>query len=256
MKGRRFLAPLLGVVCFFAVWEGAVRFFHIRKFILRAPSTALSHLWSFRGDYLSAAWVTSQHAVIGLLVALVMAIGLGALLSFSRFLDQASQPILILVQVTPWFAYSSSVVVWLGAGTPPVLFMVSLVCFPAFVFAAVDGMRNVEPATMELMRSVDASAWEILRRIRLPSAAPTLFTTARFNFGLSLAAAYYMETVNLSNEGLGRIGSRAAMSSTAADAMWAAVLTVALVGAVGLAAITWLNSVVLHWHAANRSARP
>jgi len=250
---RRVLAPIIGIVTFLALWEGLVRVFHVRKFILRAPSTALGYVWDFRGDYFAAAWVTVQHSLIGLFLALLAAIAVGSVLSTSRFLEHATQPVLTLVQVTPWFAYTGSVVHWLGAGTPPATFMVSLVCFPAFVFATVDGMRSVEPATLELMASVDASRWEVMRRVRLPSATPGLFTTARFNFGLSLAAAYYMEGVNLSNEGLGRIGSRAALSSTAADALWAAVLMVALVGVAGLVALASLQRIVLHWHASHRA---
>lgn len=250
---RRLLAPIIGLVTFLALWEGFVRVFHVRKFILRPPSTALRHLWNFRGDYLAGAWVTIQHSVIGLTIALVAAILLGAALASSRFLEQAAQPVLTLVQVTPWFAYTSSVIVWLKAGTPPTLFVVSLVCFPAFVFAAVDGMRSVEPATLELLASVDASRWEVMRRVRLPSAAPSLFTTARFNFGLSLAAAYYMETANLSNKGLGYIGSHVAVSKSAADTMWGAVFSVAFLGALGLLAIGWLQRIVLHWHASHRA---
>ena len=70
---RRLLAPIIGLVTFLALWEGFVRVFHVRKFILRPPSTALRHLWNFRGDYLAGAWVTIQHSVIGLTIALVAA---------------------------------------------------------------------------------------------------------------------------------------------------------------------------------------
>ena len=254
---RRSVAPLVGIVIFIGLWEGFVRAFHVRKFILRAPSSAVNYLWKFRSDYLDAAWVTVQHSLVGLLFALLIALIVGALLASNRFVERATQPILVLIQVVPWIAYVSSVVLWLGSGTGPALFMVTLVCLPAFVFATVDGMRNVEPATLELMSSVDATRREVLFRVRLPSAAPTLFTTARFNVGLALAIAYYVEGANFASEGIGAIGRKAAAAGDpfAADRLWAAVFSIALVGIGALMLLSLLERTILHWHAAQRTER-
>ncbi len=248
---RRFVAPLVGTAVFLGVWESFVRLADVRPFVLRAPSTALAHLWRFRGGYASATWVTVQHAVIGLAVALLVGVVVGSMLSVSRFAEHAAQPVLVLVQVTPWFAYVGSVVLWLGSGTRPAIFMVALVCTPAFVFATVDGMRSADPAAVELLRSVDARGWELLWRLRLPSAAPTLFTASRFGWGLALAAAYYVEGANFSSEGLGAVGKAAAAQNESA-ALWAAVLATAALGIAGLVTLSLLQRALLRWHVSQR----
>ena len=250
---KRIIAPILGVVTFLGLWEVFVRVFEVRPFVLRAPSRALRHLWNFRSGFASAAWVTVQHALIGLCIALVIGVLVGALLAASPTLESATQPVLTLVQVAPWFAYVSSVVLWLGSGTKPALFMVALVTLPAFVFATVGGMRSVEPASLELLHSVDAGQWEVLRRLRLPSAAPVLFTTARFNWGLALAASYYVEGANFSSEGLGAAGKSAAALNQA-DAFWATVLAMAILGMTGLLLLSLLERVALRWHVSQRSS--
>lgn len=248
---RRFVAPIVGTAAFLGVWEAFVRLADVRPFVLRSPSAAVSHLWKFRGGYLSATWVTLQHAVIGLLLALAVGLVVGSLLSASRFAEQAAQPVLVLVQVTPWFAYVGSVVLWLGSGTRPALFMVALVCMPAFVFATVDGMRGADPAAVELLQSVDARPWEVLWRLRLPSAAPTLFTASRFGWGLALAASYYVEGANFSSEGLGAVGKSAAAQNEW-DALWAAVFATAALGIGGLVALSLLQRLLLRWHVSQR----
>ncbi|HAP74506.1 MAG TPA: hypothetical protein DCR14_00295, partial [Acidimicrobiaceae bacterium] len=129
---RRALAAVVGITIFLGVWEAFVRIFNVRKFVLRAPSAALRHLWNTRSTFGEAAWVTVQHATIGLAAALLIGLVVGAALAASPFLEHATQPVLTLVQVAPWFAYVSSVVLWLGSGTPPAIFMVGLVCLPAF----------------------------------------------------------------------------------------------------------------------------
>jgi NitT/TauT family transport system permease protein len=156
-----------------------------------------------------------------------------------------------LLQVTPFVAYIGSVVLWLGSGTRPALFIVALVCMPAFTFATVDGMRSADPATRELLASVDASRWEVLWRLRLPSALPSLFTAARYNVGLALIAAYLVEGGNFANEGLGAIGKRAAALNEG-DALWAAVFAMALLGTLSLIALSLAQRVVLRWHVSQR----
>lgn len=252
---RRVAATLVGITLFLAAWEILVRVFEVRKFVLRPPSAALYHLWNYRSDFASAGWITVQHALIGLTISLAAAVLLGATLAASRFAEWAVQPILTLIQVVPWVAYVSSVVLWLGAGDRPAVFMVSLGCLPAFVFATVDGMRSADPATLELLASVNASRWEVLWRVRLPSAAPSLFTATRFNIGFALAIAYFVEGVNFENEGIGSIGKRAASQASLVDALWAAVFAMAILGFVALILLSLLERVVLRWHASQRTQR-
>ncbi len=251
---QRIVAPVVGVVGFLVAWEVLVRAFEVRPFILRAPSRIVRYLGRFPRDYAEAAWVTLQHAGLGLAIALAVALVVGSAMAAFQFLELAAQPVLTLVQVTPFVAYIASIVLWLGSGTKPALFIVALVCMPAFTFATVDGMRSADPAARELLASVDASRWEVFWRLRLPSAMPSLFTAARYNVGLALIAAYLVEGGNFANEGLGAIGRRAAAYSEG-DALWSAVLVMALLGSLSLVAISFAQRITLHWHASQRSQR-
>lgn len=252
----RLIAPVVGIAGFLLAWELLVRITDARPFVLRAPSKALAHLWKARAGIGEASWQTVQHAFVGLAIALVVAVVIGSAMAASSFFEQATQPVLILVQVTPFVAYITSVVLWLGFGTPPVLFITALVCTPAFAFAASDGMRSADPASRELLASVDASRWEVLWRLRLPSAAPSLFTAARYNVGLALIAAYLVEGGNLDNQGLGALGKQAiSQGSRGGDLLWAIVMAMAIVGGVWLVLLSVLRRLVLHWHASERSQR-
>ncbi|MET0458541.1 MAG: hypothetical protein ABW195_04805, partial [Ilumatobacteraceae bacterium] len=74
-------------------------------------------------------------------ISLVVAVLVGAVLASSSLLEQAAQPVLIGVLVAPWIAYFSSIVLWLGGGDPPVVFLVAFVTTPAFVFAVETRLR-------------------------------------------------------------------------------------------------------------------
>lgn len=249
---RRLVAPLVGIAGFLALWEAVVRLGQVRPFVLRAPSRIVAYLADHFGDYASAAWVTAQHALLGTVLGLLVALIIGSAMAASRFAEQAAQPVLTLLQVTPFVAYIASVVLWLGSGTRPAVFIVALVCMPAFAFATVDGMRSADPAARELLASVDASRWEVLWRLRLPSAVPSLFTTARYNVGLALIASYLVEGGNFANEGLGAIGKRAAALNEG-DALWGAIFAMAILGTIALLLLSLLQRVVMGWHVSQRT---
>jgi NitT/TauT family transport system permease protein len=248
---RLVAAGVVGLVVFVVAWEALVRILDVRPFVLRAPSKIVPELADDPRFFLDHTLTTGRHALVGILIALVCALLIGAVLATSRFLEHASQPVLTLILVTPWVAYINSVVIWLGRGTPPILFMVAFVSFPAFTFATVAGLRSADPAARELLASVEASRWEVLWRLRLPSALPSLFTAARFNVGLGLAAAYFTEGGALSPDGLGWVGRRA-IAFNNGDLLWAAILCTAVLGVVGLTLVTLLERFLLGWHVSQR----
>lgn len=248
---RRVVAPVVGIAVFLALWEALVRIADVRPFVLRAPSSIVAYLADNPSEYLRAAFTTGWEAALSLLLAVVVAGLLGAVLASSRWLEDASTPVLVLVQVTPFVLYISSVYLWLGTSRSTVLFVATLVCVPAFAFATVSGLRSADPAALELLRSVDASRVETMWRVRLPSALPSLFTAARYNVGVALIAVYLTEGSALATRGLGVIGRRAA-SFNEADPLWATVFCMALLGSLGLGVIGLAERVLLRWHASQR----
>jgi NitT/TauT family transport system permease protein len=246
-------APVIGLVTFGLLWELLVRVFDVRRFVLLAPSAIVAELADSPSFYLRNAAVTGRHVLIGLSISMLLAIVLGAAMAASRFFEEATQPVLVLILVTPWVAYITSVVIWLGFGERPILFMVAFTTFPILAFGVVGGMKSADPAARELLASVDARRWEVLWRLRLPSALPSIFTTARFAMALGLAAAYFAEGSSLQTEGLGSIGQRAALDQTSgAEVLWTTIACAAVLGMLGLALVTAGERLLLGWHASQR----
>lgn len=250
MNRARYLAPIVGLTLFFGAWEALVRAFGIRPFVLATPSRIVRYLARFPDDYLRASLITMKHATLGFAVAVCVALIIGAAMAASSFVEQATQPVLTLIAVTPFAAYIASVKIGLGLFSDrPVVFIVALVSLPAFAFAAADGMRGADPWSRELLASVDASRWEVLWHLRLPSALPSLFTAAKYNTGLALIVAYLSEG---GTGGLGEIGSRA-IAGNQGDRLWAAILSMAVLGTISLVLLNVLQQAVMGWHASQRS---
>lgn len=246
------VAGAAGVVVFVAMWELVVRLLDVQDFILLAPSEIADTLADTPRFYLDHSLVTARHALLALAISLVVAIVLGSLLAASAFLERAAQPVLVVILVAPWVAYISSVVVWLGGGDRPVLFIAALVTMPAFTFSVVTGLRSADPAIRDVLATAGASRIETLWRVRIPSAVPFVTTAARFNIGLALAASYFSEGGNLGNDGLGAIGKQA-QSFNNGRVLWSSVVCTATLGIVLLMLLSVFERTALRWHASRRT---
>jgi NitT/TauT family transport system permease protein len=246
------LWTVTGAVALFGIWELLVRILDVRPYVLLPPSRAVETFFDTPGFYLDHAWITARHLLVGLAISLAFGLLVGALLTSSRIAEYASQPLLVLIMVTPWVAYITSVGLIVGLGEPAVLFLTAFVTIPPFVYGTVGGMRGADAAARELFASVNASRWEVLFRLRLPSAMPALFTAARFNVGLGLAATYFAEGSTGSQSGLGHWGKRAAASNMG-PLLWTTILCTAALGLLALLLVAVAERWLLRWHVSQRS---
>lgn len=257
MNGERRAAPamwaLVGLVAFTILWELWVRLFDVRPAVTIEPSRIVGELADNPAFWFEQAWKTAWHTTLGVLIGLVVALAFGAVLASVRQLEWAAQPVLVLIMVTPWVAYITSVVAFVGVGSPSIVFLVSFVTFPPLVFAAVQGLRSADVAAREVLASVDAGRAEVFWRLRLPSAMPAVFTGLRFATGLGLAAAFFAESSASANDiGLGEVGRRAAAGSRY-SILWGSIVSAAVLGVLFLVVVAGLERRVLRWHASQRA---
>ncbi len=255
--GRRrpqllWLAPVVGVVTFFGLWQAFVVVFDVKKFVLPAPLDIVRHLADDPGFYVRNARSTLWAATAGFALAFVLALAGATVMAHSRFVERAVLPLAVLVQVTPIIAYAPAVVIWLGFGFKPILVLTSLVCFVPFLINGVSGLRSVDPNVLELARSVDASRREILVRLRLPSALPFLFSAARIAVGLALIGAVLGEFFAGVNQGLG-YAVKVAQARNLTDQLWGSIFVLGLLGSVATLLISALERLTLHWHSSQRT---
>ena len=231
-----------------------MRIFDIRPFVLAAPSDIVRYLAKFPDDYFRAALITCSTPRSASRIAVVVALVVGAAMAAST-VRRARDP-------TGADADRRHAVRRLhrvghvGLGCSPtsrVVFIVALVSLPAFAFAAADGMRSADPASRELLASVDASRWEVLWRLRLPSALPSLFTAARYNLGLALIVAYLVEGGNSS--GPRRDRQRASRRQPGRPAVGGDLLDGACSAPSAWCCSTCCSGPSMGWHVSQRSQR-
>ena len=207
---RHWLLPGLVLVLLLGAWELAARWdviadaLGIEPFLVPAPSDVGDSLWSDRQLLLDNAWVTVQEVLAGFAIAAVAGFGFALVLHLSETMRRALYPLLVASQTVPVIAIAPILVVWLGFGIGPKLAIIALVCFFPITVNALDGLRSVDPELPRMMRTLDASRGQILRRVEIPSALPFLLSGAKIAAVVSVIGAVFGEWSG-ADEGLGHL---------------------------------------------------
>lgn len=199
-----FLLPLLLAALFVAGWEVTVRLTDLPAFILPSPALVAARFLRALADgtLLYHAAVTFVQVVSGLFAGVLSALLLGYAIAKSRLFERLVSPFLVASQAIPIVAIAPLLVIWFGPGMfSKVLIGALIVFFPVLVNTVV-GLRAVPRSLYELMRSLRASRWQILRLLEIPAAMPVFLGGLRIGATLSVIGSVVGELVG-ADRGLG-----------------------------------------------------
>jgi NitT/TauT family transport system permease protein/putative hydroxymethylpyrimidine transport system permease protein len=183
-------------------WEAIVRLGLVDELILPAPTQVLDSLWTDRDLLAPDLAVTTWEVVLGLLAAIAAGALLGIAMHLSPRARRALRPLVIGSQAVPVPVIAPLVVLVLGFGLAPKVLLVALVCFFPVAINLYDGLRDTDADARKLLRSMDASRWQTLRMLELPSALPATFTGMKIAAAVAVIGAVFAEWSG-SDSGLG-----------------------------------------------------
>ncbi|WP_432487127.1 ABC transporter permease [Kineococcus sp. SYSU DK018] len=202
--------------------------------------------------YLSNAWVTLSEALLGLGLGAVAAFAVAVVVSESLLLRRALMPLAVVLNVTPVVAIAPALTVAFGFGVFPKVLVAALTTFFPLLMNTATGLRSVRREVLQVFRTVHASRWDVLVRLRFPSALPFVFAALRVVFPLSLVGAIVAEfTAPGAAAGLGTVISVASQNSQL-DRVFASIACLALMGTLLLAVVTAVERRVLSWHSSQQ----
>lgn len=200
---RRF-TPLLMIGLLLGMWQLVVTLEIYPSFIIPAPSAVFDEFVDvlLDGSLLVHTRVTFIEMSLGLLIGGSLGVIFGYLIAKNRILEDALSPIIVALQSTPIVAYAPLLIIWFGSGTTSKIITASLIVFFPMLMNTVVGLRNVPKNLQDLMRSLNATPWQLFTRLEIPAALPVLLTGLKTSATLAVIGAVVGEFVSAS-EGLG-----------------------------------------------------
>ena len=240
----------------FGLWQGIVWSLHPPPYILPGPLQVLDALYRNVALIGEHALITIAEIVLGLLfgtcLGLLSALSMASFRSLHRWL----MPMLVISQALPVFALAPLLVLWLGYGLASKVAMAVLIIYFPVTAACYDGLARTPSGWVDLARSLGASPWSILLRVRLPAALPAVASGLRIAASVAPIGAVVGEWVG-SSQGLGYLMLHA-NARMQVDLMFAALLVLALFGVGLYFSLDGFLARILHWQprtlALNRSS--
>jgi len=241
------LYPMVTFAFLLVLWEGSVTLFKVPSYMFPHIMPVVRELVDgfVGGSLLPHLAYTLESTVVGYLIGCSFAVVLGAVLAESRTFEKFFYPFIVALQSTPKVAVAPLIMLWCGYGIASKIAMVSMMCFfPLFVNTVI-GIRQTDPAMINMMRAFSAPSWLIFFRVKLFAAAGSIFAGLQIAMVFALIGAVVGEFV-ASSEGLGWL-IQSAMANFNTSLMFACIITLIALGLVGTAIVRIAHRKVVFW---------
>lgn len=238
------LAPVLLVL----VWELAARAGQVSPQVLPAPSKIANTAWDLiqQGRLISDLFTSLLRAATGFVIGASIGFLLGTAVGFSRLAEALLDRSIQMVRAVPFLAVLPLVIVWFGVDEGGKIFLVSLgVMFPIYINTVL-GIRQVDPKLLELGKVTGLNNRQLIRRIVLPGALPSILAGVRYALAVAWLALVVAETIATSS-GIGFLAMDA-REFLRTDVIVLTIMIYAAIGVLSDAVARLLERRLLAWH--------
>src|SRR5215510_13570362 len=197
------------------------------------------------GELISNGAASLWRAAAGLALAVAFGAVLGIAMAWWRPVNAALGPLVEMFYPMPKSALIPVTVLWLGFGDGSKILLIFLGCMLPVTIAAFNGARGSDQALVWSARSMGASRLRMLWDVVVPSALPEILNGIRTALALAFILLVSSELI-VAREGLGYLIGFLGANGTY-DAMFAVVLTVALLGFIADRIYLVLTQRILRW---------
>ena len=194
-----FLGFLLGVL---VVWEAVVRYFALPAYLLPSVFDVLRQLGIRFGLLMKHSQVTIIETLAGLALGGTVGTVTGVAIVYVRLIRTGLYPLIVGFQAVPKVAVVPLFVIWFGYGLLPKIAMSFLISFFPMVVATIAGLTSVPYSLIEHLKSMNATEWQIFRKLRVPNSLPYLMDGFKISLPLAVIGAIVGEFIG-GSQGLG-----------------------------------------------------
>lgn len=191
-------------------------------------------------------WQTVLETVFGLIIAVIIAIIISVFFSLSPLTRKIFFPYIIVSQTFPLIALAPLLLIWFGFGITPKIIMVFLFCFFPIVISTTYALSQVDQNMINLLLSMNANKWQILRLVRIPSALPAFFSGLRVAATYAMTGAIAGEFV-ASEKGLG-LFMKTSANSHAFSLVYACILVIIVISILLFILVNLLEKKFVPWN--------
>lgn len=154
----------------------------------------MNYINSIKQQILSLSWEHIELTLFSVVLAIVIAVPLGILISYLKKLTKPVLGVANIVQAIPSLALLGFAIPFLGIGSKPAIFMVILYSLLPIIKNTYTGIQSIPSQTIEAATGIGMSKAQILLKVQIPMALPIIMAGVRISavtaVGLMTIAAF------------------------------------------------------------------
>lgn len=244
------MAGLLIVVLL--IWWGVHHFEIVSRIILPSPQEVGRDILTVGANILSggymldALWMTTKEVLWGFFFAIVIGFSLGVLVGETTFGEKAVMPYLVAIDTMPKVAFAPLFLAWLGFGISSKVALAAFIATFPIVVGTAAGLHAADDNARMMFRTLGASRWQTLIRMKIPTGMPQIFTGLKIGAVGVMAGAITAEFLG-GGKGFGEL-IRVAASQLQTPRVFSLILYLSVLGFSLFWSVVLIERKLVFWH--------
>jgi NitT/TauT family transport system permease protein len=239
------------------LWQICSEIGFVRRNVFPPPSTVLV-IWydlmtgatdaaaRYSGTWFDHAWASTWRVFAGFAWGVALGIFLGLLIGLSRAMERVFDPTIQVLRNIPVTAWVPLSLVFFGIGNAPAVFLIGLGAFFPAAINTTHGVRQINITLTKAARMMGANERELLWRVILPAALPSILTGVRLAMGIAWVLVVVAEILAV-RSGLGYLLNDAYLFYRN-DVVIAAMFSIGLLGFLSDRLVIFVRDILLTWN--------
>jgi ABC-type nitrate/sulfonate/bicarbonate transport system permease component len=248
MTQTRINSVLLGItpiVLFIALWQSLISFGFAPTSLLPPPGAVFGRLAQqfFTGDFLHDMAATLIRLFAGFGIAVMVGVLIGLAAAVSPGINAVVKPLVRVLAPIPKIALYPALLLILGFDHASKITLVTADALFPILLSTYYGASMVEQKLIWSAMAAGTPRWQILFKVVLPAAMPSILTGCRIGLVISCIVVFLAEMIT-STDGLGHMLVQAARTFQTVD-MFVPLIMISLLGLILNSLLHWLRTYLL-----------
>ncbi|HJJ56294.1 MAG TPA: ABC transporter permease [Methanocorpusculum sp.] len=182
------------------------------------------------GNLLENASVSIERVSIGFLIGAAIAVPLGIVLGRYPTLENLADGLIQILRPIPPIAWIPLALAWFKMGLTSIVFVIIIGCIFPILVSTIDGVKRVKKSWVETAKIYQANDFQILTKVILPAASPTICSGLRVGFGIAWMSVVAAEMLPGATNGLGYLISYSYQNQGNSHIIIVGMITIGLIG--------------------------
>lgn len=248
---RRKRAVHLSQICLLVVliliWEIAARLNWIDTFLTSYPSDVYNLFIKLvkSGSIFEHIGISVMETIVGFISGTLLGILIAILLWWSDFVSKVLNPYLVVLNSLPKTALAPIIILWVGAGYTGIIVTAISVSIVITIMNVYSGFQSVDQDKIKMLKTFEATKFQVLKKVIIPSNVPVMINSLKINIGLSWVGVIVGEFL-VSKAGIGYLIVYGGQVFKL-DLVMMSVIILAILAAVMYQGVALLERKIMNW---------